>query len=119
MALLFFSETNTSNSCSGFSTLGILISGSNLVFGSSTNNGITPNKRNGKSLAVDACGCNNEILINTFGAICLVIGMSTVVSPFLVFTHLVCKTSDPFSILTNARPSVPDGNVIFAVSPTL
>ncbi len=41
-----------------------------------------PYKRKGKSLAVEACGCNNEILINTFGVITLVIGISMVVSPF-------------------------------------
>ena len=62
-------------------TSGILIFGSSLVTGFSTIIGITPYKRIGKSLDVIACGCNNEILIKTFGAISGVTGISTVVSP--------------------------------------
>ncbi len=77
-----FSLTFTVNFSSGRRTLGIEIWGSKIVFGSFTKIGITPYNRKGKSLAVDACGCNNEILINTLGVISLVIGISVVVSPF-------------------------------------
>ena len=117
--LPFFSLTFTVNSSSGFNTSGIEICGSKRVVGSSTNMGITPYKRNGKSFATDACGCNNEMFTNTLGVISLVIGISTFVSPFCVFCQTVFSTSVPFSILTKALPSVPEGNVIIAVSPTL
>ena len=94
-------------------------SGCNRVAGSSTAIGTIPYRRNGKSLAVSACGCNNEILINTFGAMAAVIGIETFVSPLVVFSQRCSTTSLLFSILIKARPELPDGNVKCAVSPTL
>src|SRR5690606_4764255 len=84
-----------------------------------TSSGKIPYKRIGKSCFVNECGCNSVMCTYTFGDIFSVISNSTCVSFFVVATHFVLSTFEPFSTDNNARQPSLEGKDIFAFSPTV
>ena len=118
MGLPFSSLTVTWKSVSGLSVAGMSICGRKMVCGSSTNTGITPYMRMGKSFVVWAWGCSRLMCRYTFGAISGVILNEYLASfPLSISIHSRCSMPEPFSMLTSARPPAAAGIMAVAVSP--
>ncbi|MNK63205.1 hypothetical protein D3C87_824160 [compost metagenome] len=119
MALPFCSPTVMVFSVSGLILSAILMVGFKMVCGSSTESGMAPYMRIGKSFTVWACGCRSVMLAKTFGAISFSALNLNWVCPALVSTQKVLSTRLPFSIEINALPSFPVGMVSVISSPTV